>query len=67
MNKIKCATEKLTLRSLGFILLPFVLFFTIVANMVLPIFGFILAIPLFLLVGLLISAPKSKTCQLLMS
>lgn len=67
MNKIKCATEKLTLRTLGFILLPFVLFFAFIANMVLPLVGFILALPLFLLVGLLIAAPKSKTCQLLLS
>ena len=67
MNQIKCAAEKMSLRTLGFILLPFVAFFTIVANIVLPFLGIFLAIPLFILVGVLIAAPKSKTCQLLLN
>jgi hypothetical protein len=67
MNQLKCAAEKLSLRTLGFILLPFVAFFTIVANVVLPFLGLFLAIPLFVLVGVLIAAPKSKTCQLLLN
>ena len=66
MNKIKCASEKVTLRTLGFVLLPFVLFFTVVANIVLPVFGFFLAIPLFIFVGVFLAAPKSKTCRLLL-
>ena len=66
MNKFKCTAEKMTLRTLGFILLPFVLFFTIVANVVLPIFGLLLSIPLFVLVGVFIAAPRSKTCELLL-
>jgi len=65
MNQIKCAAEKMSLRTLGFILLPIVAFFTIVANVVLPFLGIFLAIPLFILVGVLIAAPRSKTCQLL--
>lgn len=67
MNQIKCAAEKLSLRTLGLILLPFVLFFTVVANMMLPFLGLFLAIPLFILTGVLIAAPRSKTCQLLLS
>ena len=66
MEKIKCASEKLTLRTLGFILLPFVLFFAFVANVVLPVFGFFLAIPLFIFVGVFLAAPKTKTCRLLL-
>jgi hypothetical protein len=66
MNQIKCAAEKLSLRTLGFILAPFVIFFTVVANIILPFLGLFLAIPLIVLVGVLIAAPKSKTCQLLL-
>lgn len=67
MNQIKCAAEKISLRTLGLILLPIVVFFTIVANVILPFLGLFLALPLFILVGVLIAAPRSKTCQLLLS
>ena len=67
MNQIKCAAEKMSLRTLGLILLPFVLFFTVVANIMLPFLGLFLAIPLFILTGVLIAAPRSKTCQLLLN
>ena len=67
MNQIKCAAEKMSLRTLGLILLPFVLFFTVVANIMMPFLGLFLAIPLFILTGVLIAAPRSKTCQLLLN
>ncbi len=66
MSKIKCAAEKTTLKTLGLILSPFVLFFVVVANIVLPVVGFFLALPLIILNVLLVSAPKSKTCELLL-
>ena len=67
MNQIKCAAERLSLRTLGLILLPFVAFFTIVANIVLPFLGLLMAIPFFILNGVFLAAPRSKTCQLLLS
>lgn len=67
MNRMKCAAEKLSLRTLGIILLPIVIFFTVVANIILPVVGLFLAIPLFLLTGVLIAAPRSKTCELLLN
>jgi hypothetical protein len=66
MNKFRCTAEKTTLKTLGLILLPFVLFFVVVANVVLPIIGLFFALPLVILNVLLISAPKSKTCELLL-
>lgn len=66
MNKFRCTAEKTTLKTLGFILLPFVLFFVVVANVVLPIIGLFFALPLVILNVLLMSAPKSKTCELLL-
>lgn len=66
MDKFKCAAEKMTLRTLGFILMPFVLFFVVVANIVLPVVGLFFALPLIILNILFISAPKGKTCQLIL-
>ena len=66
MDKYKCVAEKTTLKSLGLILIPFVLFFVVAANIVLPIIGLFFALPLVILNVLLISAPKSKTCALLL-
>ncbi len=66
MNKLRCAAEKMTLKTLGYILIPFVTFFVIVANIVLPVIGLFLALPLVVLNGLFIAAPKSKTCELIL-
>jgi hypothetical protein len=46
--------------------MPFVLFFVIVANIVLPVVGFFFALPLIILNILFIRAPKSKTCELIL-
>ena len=67
MNKLSCMYEKTSLRTIGFILLPFVLFFTVVANVVLPVFGTFFAIPFLLIAWVFIKAPRSKTCELLLS
>ena len=66
MSKLRCAAEKMTLKTLGVILLPFVVFFVVVANIVLPVVGFFFALPVIILNVLLVTAPKSKTCQLLL-
>ena len=66
MNKLRCAAEKTTLKTLGFILVPFVAFFVVVANIVLPVIGLFLAFPLIALNALFIAAPKSKTCELIL-
>lgn len=66
MSKLRCAAEKMTLKTLGVILSPFVLFFVVVANIVLPVVGFFFALPVIILNVLLVTAPKSKTCQLLL-
>ena len=66
MSKLKCAAEKMTLKTLGFIFLPFVIFFVVLANIVLPVVGMFFALPLIILNVLFIVAPKSKTCQLLL-
>ena len=67
MKKTDCMYERVTLRTLGLVLLPFVLFFAAVAGIVVPVFGVIFAIPLLILIGLFMAAPRSKTCKLLFS
>lgn len=66
MSKLKCAAEKMTLKTLGYIFLPFVIFFVVLANIVLPVVGMFFALPLIILNILFIAAPKSKTCELLL-
>jgi hypothetical protein len=66
MNKLRCSAEKMTLKTLGLILLPFVLFFIVVANIVLPVVGFFFTVPVIMLNVLLMAAPKSKSCRLLL-
>jgi len=67
MKKADCMYERITLRTLGLVLLPFVLFFVVVAGIVVPVVGAIFALPLLVLVGLFLAAPRSKTCKLLFS
>lgn len=66
MNKLKCAAEKLTLKTLGWMLLPFVLFFVVMVNIILPVVGMFFALPLIILNILFLAAPKSKTCELIL-
>ncbi len=56
----------MTLKTLGYIFLPFVIFFVVLANIVLPVVGMFFALPLIILNILFIAAPKSKTCELLL-
>jgi hypothetical protein len=65
MNKNDCNSEKLSSRTLGFILLPLALLLALVGGLILPIVGFFFAVPLLLLSGVLLLAPESKTCQLI--
>ena len=66
MNKSNCLYEKISLRTLGIVLLPFVVFFGVVANMVLPVFGTFFVLPFLFVSLVLIKAPRSKTCRLLL-
>lgn len=65
MKSLDCLYERITLRTLGFILLPFVLFFTVIAGIIIPFVGVLLATPLWALNALFLAAPRSNTCRLL--
>jgi len=67
MDKTDCKREKISSRTVGFILLPFALLISFAGFMVIPIIGVIFALPVLGLAVILIAAPESKVCRLISS
>ena len=66
MNKTDCKNEKVSSRTVGIIFIVLSLLLLSVGLVVLPVVGFIFAVP-FLILGIgLIAAPESKACRLVM-
>lgn len=65
MNKMDCLREKLSSRTVGFILLPFALLIAFAGFVVLPILGLFFALPILALALIMIAAPESKVCRLI--
>ena len=66
MNKTDCKNEKLSSRTVGIIFIVLSLLLLSVGLVVLPVVGFIFAVP-FLILGIgMIAAPQSKACRLVM-
>ena len=65
MNKMDCLREKLSSRTVGFILLPFALLIAFAGFMVLPILGLFFALPVLALALIMIAASESKVCRLI--
>ena len=65
MNKTDCQKEKISSRTLGFILLPFAFLIAFAGFMVIPIVGIIFALPVLAFAAILIVAPESKVCRLI--
>jgi hypothetical protein len=66
MNKTDCQTERLSSRTVGIIFIVLSLLLLTVGLVVLPVVGFIFAVPLLVLGIGLIAAPQSKACRLIM-
>jgi len=64
MNKYFCFYEKLSKFSIGMILLVFSLAFMISGFTVLPVFGFVIAIPVFLISLYFFRAHLNRDCQI---
>jgi hypothetical protein len=64
MNKNDCKYEKISHWSVGVALLIIALGFSVISVTVLPIVGFAVAIPVFLLSFYFFSAPRSQECSL---
>ena len=65
MNKLDCFSEKMSSRTLGFVLLPLALFLAFIGGIVLPVVGFFFALPLLIMSGVLLFAPESNACRLI--
>jgi hypothetical protein len=66
MNKTDCDNERFSSKTVGIVIIIVSLLLLTVGLVVLPVVGFIFAIPLLVLGIGMIAAPESKTCQLIM-
>lgn len=65
MDANQCKKERFSSRSIGLIIFVISMLLFIVGLVVLPVVGFIFAIPLLILAIAMIAAPESRTCQLI--
>lgn len=65
MNRTDCDNERLSSRTLGFIILPIALLIGLIGGLIVPVIGFLFSIPLLLLALVFIAAPESKVCKLI--
>jgi hypothetical protein len=65
MNENECLKEKISSRMIGFIILPFAMIMAFVGPVLVPVFGFLLSVPVLILAVVFIAAPESKVCRLI--
>lgn len=67
MHKTKedCVREKISGRTIGLLILGFSVLLSLAGVILLPVFGFFYALPLFILGMVFVIAPESKVCKLL--
>ena len=65
MDRTDCLRDKLSSRTVGFILLGFSLIIAFAGLLILPVIGVFFALPLLILAGVFIAAPESKVCRLI--
>ncbi len=66
MDKVDCQNERSSSKTVGVIIICLSLLLLSVGLLLLPVVGFIFAIPLLILGVGMIVAPESKTCRLIM-
>ncbi len=66
VDKNDCQKERFSTKTIGIIVIIVSLLLLTIGLIVLPIVGFIFAIPLLVLGIGMVAAPESKTCQLIM-
>jgi hypothetical protein len=65
MDRTDCLRDKLSSRTVGFILLGFSLIIAFAGFLIVPVLGVFFAMPLLVLAGVFIAAPESKVCRLI--
>lgn len=65
MNKNECRLERVSNVTIGFILMVVGLFFAGTGVTVLPVIGLLIAVPVLVLAGIFLVAPRSKACSII--
>jgi hypothetical protein len=65
MNKTDCKLERLSNVTIGLFLLIICMFFTLIGITIIPRLGLLVAIPVLILAGIFLMAPRSKACAIL--
>ncbi len=66
MNKYDCKSEKTSSRTMGLIMLVLAVIIGGVGGVIIPVFGFLFAVPLLILAGLFFVAPETRVCRLIL-
>ena len=66
MNKYDCKSEKLSSRTVGLITLVLAIIIGVIGGIIIPVLGFVFAVPLVVLAGLFFFAPETKVCRLIL-
>jgi predicted membrane protein len=65
MDANECKQERFSSRTIGIVFLVVSILLLVIGLVVLPVVGFIFAIPLLLIGVVMLMAPESKACQLI--
>jgi predicted membrane protein len=65
MDANECKQERFSSRTIGFVFLVASILLFVIGLVVLPVVGFIFAIPLVLIGVVMLMAPESKACQMI--
>lgn len=65
MNKLDCKLERVSNFTIGLILLLIGLGFTLIGIAIIPVLGLVIAVPILILAGIFLAAPRSKACAIL--
>ncbi len=66
MERKDCVDEKISSRTIGILILPLALFLGVIGFVLVPVFGLLFSVPLFILAGVFLAAPESKVCKLIL-
>lgn len=66
MNKYDCKSEKTSSRTVGLITLALAAIIGLIGGVIIPVLGFVFAVPLLILAGLFFVAPETKVCRLIL-
>lgn len=65
MDANECKQERFSSRTIGFVFLVVSILLFVIGLVVLPVVGFIFAIPMILIGIVMLTAPESKACQMI--